>query len=87
MDKLRTTLKQLVRDWSEEGRAEREACYEPMKDALAKHFSNVPAEERFCPSQSIPPPLTYPANVYRNKLRVLVPGTGLGRLAYDVARM
>ncbi|KAG6847774.1 hypothetical protein H0H93_006054, partial [Arthromyces matolae] len=72
MDKLRSTLKQFVRDWSEEGREEREACYEPMKDALVEHFSNVPIEER---------------SEYRNKLRVLVPGSGLGRLAYDVARM
>ncbi|KAF8953329.1 N2227-domain-containing protein [Flammula alnicola] len=68
MDKLRSTLKQLVRDWSEEGKAEREACYKPMKDALVQHFSDVPLEAR-------------------RDLRVLVPGAGLGRLAYDVAKM
>ncbi|KAH9474496.1 Carnosine N-methyltransferase [Psilocybe cubensis] len=68
MDKLRSTLKQLVRDWSEEGRSEREVCYKPIKDALVKHFAKVPPEER------------------RN-LRVLVPGSGLGRLSFDVAQM
>ncbi|KAG6815982.1 hypothetical protein H0H93_008723 [Arthromyces matolae] len=46
MDKLRSTLKQFVRDWSVEGREEREACYEPMKDALVQHFLDVPIEER-----------------------------------------
>ncbi|PPQ79034.1 hypothetical protein CVT25_002343 [Psilocybe cyanescens] len=68
MDKLRSTLKQLVRDWSEEGNSEREVCYKPMKDALVRHFNAVPTEER------------------RN-LRVLVPGSGLGRLSFDVAQM
>ncbi|KAJ7852827.1 N2227-like protein-domain-containing protein [Mycena olivaceomarginata] len=66
MDKLRSTLKQFVRDWSAEGRDEREACYKPMKDALLLHFSDVPAPER-------------------GRVRVLVPGAGLGRLAHDVA--
>ncbi|KIM41212.1 hypothetical protein M413DRAFT_27609 [Hebeloma cylindrosporum] len=69
MDKLRSTLKQLVRDWSEEGKEEREACYKPMKDALEQHFANVTSPEA------------------RRKLKVLVPGAGLGRLAYDVAKL
>uniref|UniRef100_A0A0W0FG11 carnosine N-methyltransferase n=1 Tax=Moniliophthora roreri TaxID=221103 RepID=A0A0W0FG11_MONRR len=68
MDKLRSTLKQLVRDWSEEGKEEREAAYKPMKDALLAHFSDIPERER------------------RN-FRVLVPGAGLARLAYDVASL
>ncbi|KAG6829630.1 hypothetical protein H0H92_003963 [Tricholoma furcatifolium] len=68
MDKLRSTLKQFVRDWSEQGREEREACYQPMKDALIEHFSHIPIEQR-------------------SNLRVLVPGAGLGRLAFDVANL
>ncbi|KAG5715674.1 UPF0586 like protein [Termitomyces sp. T112] len=52
----------------EQGREEREACYQPMKDALVKHFLDVPLEQR-------------------GSLRVLLPGSGLGRLAYDVASM
>ncbi|KAK7052931.1 hypothetical protein VNI00_004251 [Paramarasmius palmivorus] len=68
MDKLRSTLKQFVRDWSEEGTEERETAYKPMKDALLAHFSDIPEQER------------------RN-FRVLVPGAGLARLAYDVASL
>jgi len=68
MDKLRSTLKQFVRDWSEEGKQERELSYKPMKDALIEHFAAVSPEAR-------------------RTLRVLVPGAGLGRLAYDVAKL
>ncbi|KAK0499129.1 N2227-like protein [Armillaria luteobubalina] len=68
MDKLRSTLKQFVRDWSEEGKEEREACYGPMKDALLHHFASSSDEDR-------------------KKLRVLIPGAGLGRLAYDIAKL
>ncbi|KAI0033301.1 N2227-domain-containing protein [Vararia minispora EC-137] len=68
MDKLRSTLKQFVRDWSEEGLEEREASYKPLKDALVAHFRDIPAEQR-------------------HNFRVLVPGAGLGRLAYDVAKL
>ena len=34
MDKVRTTLKQIIRDWSEDGRSEREACYQPVMHAV-----------------------------------------------------
>ncbi|KAL0564051.1 hypothetical protein V5O48_018006 [Marasmius crinis-equi] len=68
MDKVRSTLKQFVRDWSEEGKDERETAYGPMKEALLAHFHDIPERER------------------RN-FRVLVPGAGLGRLAYDVASL
>ncbi|EKM56641.1 uncharacterized protein PHACADRAFT_194233 [Phanerochaete carnosa HHB-10118-sp] len=68
VDKLRSTIKQFVRDWSEEGKGERNLCYEPMKQALVEHFAHVPAEER-------------------SRLRVLVPGAGLCRLAWDVANL
>ncbi|KAF7308312.1 N2227 domain-containing protein [Mycena chlorophos] len=46
MDKLRSTLKQLVRDWSAEGKPERDACYFPMTQALLAHYDNVPEAER-----------------------------------------
>ncbi|KAI9567608.1 N2227-domain-containing protein [Boletus coccyginus] len=65
MDKLRSTLKQFVRDWSEDGKAERDLCYEPMKRALEEFFEGQD----------------------RQTIRVLVPGAGLGRLAYDVAKL
>ena len=34
LSKLKSTLQSLVRDWSDEGAAERERCYAPMIDAL-----------------------------------------------------
>jgi carnosine N-methyltransferase len=34
LEKARSTLRQLFRDWSEEGRHEREACYEPVLKAI-----------------------------------------------------
>ncbi|KAG1831496.1 hypothetical protein EV424DRAFT_1571449 [Suillus variegatus] len=45
MDKLRSTLKQFVRDWSQKGKEERKTCYMPMKDALVAHFSDKPSPE------------------------------------------
>ncbi|CAG8538328.1 11348_t:CDS:10 [Acaulospora colombiana] len=62
--KVRESLKHMVRDWSEEGKKEREAIYEPILSQLAK----IPIEER------------------RNH-KVLVPGSGLGRLAWEIANL
>jgi carnosine N-methyltransferase len=36
LEKARSTLRQFYRDWSEEGKAEREACYQPVLKALEK---------------------------------------------------
>ena len=30
MEKVQSTLKQIVRDWSKDGEHERKACYEPI---------------------------------------------------------
>ncbi|KAK7816340.1 hypothetical protein U0070_020855 [Myodes glareolus] len=38
MDKLKSTLKQFVRDWSETGKAERDACYKPIIKEILKNF-------------------------------------------------
>lgn len=38
LDKARSTVHQLVRDWSAEGAAEREACYGPVLQALGEEF-------------------------------------------------
>eukprot|EP00124_Ichthyophonus_hoferi_P001112 Ihof_evm13s51 gene=Ihof_evmTU13s51 len=65
MDKVRSTIKQFVRDWSEEGQAERVVCYQPMINELKSRY---PIESR-------------------SSVRVLVPGCGLGRLAYEFARL
>lgn len=38
MEKVRTTLKQIVRDWSDEGAVERNACYQPVIDEILRRF-------------------------------------------------
>ena len=38
MDKVRSTLKQFVRDWSSEGQAERQACYSPVLKEIQERF-------------------------------------------------
>ncbi|KAL3884469.1 hypothetical protein ACJMK2_024608 [Sinanodonta woodiana] len=67
MDKVKTTLKQFVRDWSELGKEERRCCYEPVINEILKRF---------------PPHLCNPVDV-----TVLVPGAGLGRLAFELAKL
>ncbi|KAJ2859847.1 hypothetical protein GGI22_002870 [Coemansia erecta] len=65
MEKLYSTLKQFVRDWSVEGQEERDLTYGPLLDALESEFSDVAPESR-------------------GSIQVLVPGAGLGRLAFEV---
>ena len=38
MDKVKTTIKQFVRDWSADGKHEREACYKPVLDEIEELF-------------------------------------------------
>lgn len=38
MDRVKTTLKQFVRDWSESGRSERAACYDPVIREIRRRF-------------------------------------------------
>lgn len=63
-EKVRSTLRSFVRDWSEEGKEEREACYTPILEALERHWPN---------------------RDLRGSKKVLIPGSGLGRLAMEVA--
>lgn len=62
MDKVQSTLKQIVRDWSSAGADERGKCYAPLLETLEKHFPNN-----------------------KENIKVLVPGAGLGRLAWEIA--
>ncbi|CDJ67865.1 GD16577, related, partial [Eimeria necatrix] len=65
LSKVRSTLRQFVRDWAEEGAEEREAAYGPLLRALEEHLPITPGQD---------PP------------RVLCPGSGLGRLPFEVMR-
>ncbi|GAA6018446.1 hypothetical protein JCM10207_000897 [Rhodosporidiobolus poonsookiae] len=57
------TLKHFVRDWSDEGKSERDALFPPILEALKGEFGE------------------------REGKKVLVPGCGLGRLAYEIATL
>jgi carnosine N-methyltransferase len=46
MGKAYTTVRQLYRDWSAEGKSERDACYAPVISALGTEFSSTPAPKR-----------------------------------------
>lgn len=67
MDKLKSTIKQFVRDWSEAGQAERDSCYQPIIQEIQRLF---PQDQ--CDASTV---------------SVLVPGAGLGRLAWEIARL
>lgn len=64
LGRVRESLKHFVRDWSEEGRKEREVIFGPVLDVL-----------RACPEEG------------RGGKRVLVPGAGLGRLAWEISEL
>lgn len=66
VDKVRSTIKQMVRDWSLDGKKERDAAYLPILEAFETIFSHVPVSQR-------------------GQIRILVPGAGLGRLAFEIA--
>ncbi|KAI9331146.1 N2227-like protein-domain-containing protein [Pilaira anomala] len=67
MDKVKSTLRQFVRDWSKEGERERKATYDPILNTLNEIYKDLSIENR-------------------GQIRVLVPGAGLGRLAFDIAK-
>jgi carnosine N-methyltransferase len=60
MDKARSTLRQFVRDWSEEGKTERELCYTPVLEALNTLYKDTSIEERYTASN-----LANPVRMYR----------------------
>ena len=41
LDKVKTTIKQFYRDWSKAGKAERDACYSPVIQAVERRFSRA----------------------------------------------
>ncbi|VVC36057.1 Hypothetical protein CINCED_3A008587 [Cinara cedri] len=67
LEKVESTLKQLVRDWSIEGIEERKTCYKPIIDEILKEF-----------------PLK---SVSASDIKILVPGAGLGRLVFEIAKL
>ncbi|XP_053990722.1 carnosine N-methyltransferase-like [Hylaeus volcanicus] len=69
ISKVRSTLRQFVRDWSTDGAAERQTAYLPLLNALEQEIPLKPFIEK---NKRLP--------------RVLCPGSGLGRLPFEVAK-
>ncbi|EDV21245.1 uncharacterized protein TRIADDRAFT_30505 [Trichoplax adhaerens] len=67
MEKVKSTIKQFVRDWSKEGEKERNTCYLPIINEILRLF----------PRDDIQP----------NAINILVPGAGLGRLAFEIVKL
>lgn len=63
-ENLRSTLRQLVREWGDEGSIERSVCFNPVLKSLKDNFRENLSE-----------------------IKVLVPGAGLGRLAWEINRL
>jgi len=66
MEKVKSTIRQFVREWSLEGEDERNHCYLPILNEL---------EQRFKDQSS------------RHNIKVLCPGSGLGRLPFEIAKL
>jgi hypothetical protein len=64
LHRTREALRHFVRDWSDEGRAEREKIFGPILDVV-KEFLQAQRED----------------------MQVLLPGSGLGRLAWEVSQL
>lgn len=75
--KVRSTLRQFVRDWAAEGKAERLASYGPLIEALWKRMPAVDKKGQHLGN----------GQGANGAPRVLCPGCGLGRLPFDLARM
>eukprot|EP01132_Coremiostelium_polycephalum_P001397 gene1397-1766_t len=58
MDNLKSTLRQLVREWSIEGQVERDLTFNPIKEQLEELYSTIPNQERgsikvYCPGAGL----------------------------------
>lgn len=74
MSKLSSVLKSLGRDWSAEGRVERDMAYLPIIRHIQNYLPFIRQQGAATYSTTDPP-------------RVCVPGSGLGRLAFELIRL
>ncbi|KAJ1362413.1 hypothetical protein KIN20_021948 [Parelaphostrongylus tenuis] len=65
MSKVMSTLRQIVREWSVQGKPERDATFTPLLDVVRERYPSVSS---------------------RASVKIMVPGSGLGRLAFDLAK-
>lgn len=71
MDKARSCINQFYRDWTVEGKVEREKCFDPVLRALNEDYKIR---------------LGTMPDLDRSDLKVLVPGAGLGRFVFDICQ-
>mmetsp|Transcript_18549 Transcript_18549/g.74547 ORF Transcript_18549/g.74547 Transcript_18549/m.74547 type:complete len:192 (-) Transcript_18549:1972-2547(-) len=67
VDRVRTVLKQIAREWSDAGKVERNQSFQPLIDVVEEQFGKTPVSDR-------------------KSIRILVPGAGLARLPWELAR-
>ena len=82
-EKARYVLRNLVRDWSEEGSEERVQSHKVLCEHLEERFQEALKKakgERFASAAEA-------AEAAAEPPRVLVPGAGLGRLVYELAKI
>ena len=82
-DRVCTTLKQIVRDWSSEGADERAECYTPIVNELITLFPHVKTKMHDQEGAGA----ASSSSTATEKTRVLVPGAGLARLAFEIAKL
>ncbi|KAI0119932.1 N2227-like protein-domain-containing protein [Nemania sp. FL0031] len=89
LDKARSTIRQFYRDWSSEGRVERDACYGPVFRALEaeKARRRLASDSRTDATTTQTQTPAEPQTSVASPLRVLVPGAGLGRLVFELCRL
>ncbi len=66
-NKLKSTLKLFIRDWTIEGKKERDITYDPIISEIKKYFSLK--------------------KNYKPMNKILVPGAGLCRLAFEIGKL
>ncbi|EGF83053.1 hypothetical protein BATDEDRAFT_21386 [Batrachochytrium dendrobatidis JAM81] len=85
LSKVQSTIRQFVRDWSEEGRVERTNVYGPILDFMNLYYAHVPLQERYAILRciSVVQVSLTSINLVRGEIHVLIPGSGLGRLVFE----
>lgn len=69
IDKVKSTLKQVLRDWSALGAPERAACYGPVLAAIERHFP-LPRDSLCASPRPITTTFLYLCNVDYSSLRI-----------------
>ncbi len=78
IDKVHSTIKTMMKDWTVEGSSEREAIYQPILQALISHFDSSDDGDDANDNKKVLP---------RSQVRILTPGCGLARLTWEIAQL